>query len=144
MHHKDIIRQKLYDLHVMFDNDEHRFRAWFMDTKDNVVYQDFVVKFSQNWEDVRLPISGFRIYRARRPVYGWSAFFATIIPPKELEVINIFEWRNIKFFGVQLQSQYDKYGRFNPAQAIACFPAISAISDVFTWLNLRSLTPVLC
>ena len=33
---------------------------------------------------------------------------------------------------------------FKPAQAIACLPAISAISDVFTWLNLRSFTPVLC
>ena len=116
-------------------NDEHRFRAWFMDTKDNVVYQDFVVKFSQNWEDIRLPISGFRIYRARRPVYGWSVFFASIIPPKELEVINIFEWRNIKFFGVQLQSQYDKYGRFNPGQA-----TIDESGNSVTWANLASMT----
>jgi len=106
-----------------------------MDTKDNVVYQDFVVKFSQNWEDIRLPISGFRIYRARRPVYGWSVFFASIIPPKELEVINIFEWRNIKFFGVQLQSQYDKYGRFNPGQA-----TIDESGNSVTWANLVSMT----
>ena len=42
-------------------NDEHRFRAFFIDTKDNVVYQDFVIRFSNNWEDIRLPISGFRI-----------------------------------------------------------------------------------
>ena len=40
-------------------NDEHQFRAWFIDTKDNVVYQDFVIRFSNHWEDIRLPISGY-------------------------------------------------------------------------------------
>jgi len=99
-------------------NDEHNFRAWFVDTKDNVVYQDFVIRFSENWEDIRLPISGFKIYRGRKPIYGYSAVIATIIPPKELEVINIFEWRNIKMFGVQYQSVYDKYGRFNPGKSV--------------------------
>ena len=33
---------------------------------------------------------------------------------------------------------------FNPAQAMACFPATAAISEVFTWLNLLSFMPVRC
>jgi len=119
-------------------NDEHRFRAWFIDTKDNVVYQDFVVRFSNNWQDIRLPIGGFRIYRGRKPVYGFSAAIATFFPPKELEVINIFEWRNIKIFGVQLQSQYDKFGRFNPnAQTV------DEAGNSVTWSNLLGSTRTL-
>ena len=109
-------------------NDEHNFRAWFVDTKDNVVYQDFVIRFSNNWEDIRLPISGFKIYRGRKPIYGWSAIIASIIPPKELEVINIFEWRNIKMFGVQFQGVYDKYGRFDPGRN-----ALNGDGDSLTW-----------
>ena len=116
-------------------NDEHRFRAWFIDTKDNVVYQDFVIRFSNNWEDIRLPISGFRTYRGRKPIYGFTAAIAAVIPPKELEVINIFEWRNIKIFGVQLQSQYDKFGRFNPAQSV-----VDSDGSSGTWTNLLGAT----
>jgi len=119
-------------------NDEHRFRAWFIDRRDNVVYQDFVVRFSLNWEDIRLPISGFRIYKGRKPVYGFSAAIATLFPPKELEVINIFEWRNIKIFGVQLQSQYDKFGRFNPNAQI-----IDEGGNSVTWSNLLGSTRTL-
>ena len=72
-------------------NDEHRFRAWCKDKKDNVVYQDFVISFSNNWEDIILPISGFRIYKGRKPVYGFDAAIAAFFPPKELEIINIFD-----------------------------------------------------
>lgn len=119
-------------------NDEHRFRAWFIDTKDNTVYQDFVIRFSNNWEDIRLPISGFRIYRGRKPVYGFSAAVASFLPPKELEIINIFEWRNIKMFGVQLQSQYDKFGRFNPGAA-----TVDENGNSVTWSNILGSTRTL-
>ena len=119
-------------------NDEHRFRAWFCDSKDNVVYQDFVVRFSNNWEDIRLPIGGFRIYKGRKPVYGFDAAIAAFVPPKELEIINIFEWRNIKMFGVQLQSQYDKFGRFNPGAA-----TVDEAGNSVTWSNILGSTRTL-
>jgi len=119
-------------------NDEHRFRAWFIDTKDNVVFQDFVVRFSNNWEDIRLPIGGFRIYKGRKPVYGFDAVIAAFVPPKELEIINIFEWRNIKMFGVQLQSQYDKFGRFNPGAAI-----VDEAGNSVTWQGILGSTRTL-
>lgn len=119
-------------------NDEHSFRAWFIDTKDNVVYQDFVIRFSNHWEDIRLPISGFRIYKGRKPVYGFDAIVAAFIPPKELEVINIFEWRNIKMFGVQEQSQYDEFGRYNPGKAI-----VNESGNSVTWKNILGSTRLL-
>jgi len=119
-------------------NDEHQFRAWFIDTKDNCVYQDFVIRFSNHWEDIRLPISGFRIYKGRKPVYGFDVPIAAFIPPKELEVINIFEWRNVKLFGVQLQSQYDEFGRFNPGAA-----AIDEAGNSVTWSNILGSTRTL-
>jgi len=119
-------------------DDEHRFRAWFVDTKDNVVYQDFVITHSNNWEDIRLPISGFRNYRGRKPIYGYSAVIASVIPPKELEVINIFEWRNIKMFGVQFQGVYDKFGRFDPGKN-----AIGGDGDSLTWSALAGSNRVL-
>ncbi len=116
-------------------NDEHQFRAWFIDTKDNVVYQDFVIRFSKHWEDIRLPISGFRIYKGRKPVYGFDAIVAAFIPPKELEIINIFEWRNVKMFGVQEQSQYDEFGRYNPGKAI-----VDETGSSVKWKNIFGST----
>ena len=99
-------------------NDEHRFRAFFIDSDDNIVFSDFVIEFSNTWQDVRLPISSFRIYRGRKPLYGFDAAIAAFFPPKELDVINIFIWRNIKLFGIQYQSVYDKFGRYNPGAAV--------------------------
>lgn len=119
-------------------NDEHRFRAWFCDTKDNVVYQDFVVRFSNNWEDIRLPVSGFRIYKGRKPLYGFDVPISAFVPPKELEIINIFEWRNIKLMGVQYQSQYDEFGRFNPGAAI-----VNESGNSVTWSNILGATRTL-
>jgi len=119
-------------------NGEHQFRAWFCDTKDNVVYQDFVVRFSNHWEDIRLPIGGFRIYKGRKPLYGFDVPIAAFFPPKELEIINIFEWRNIKMFGVQLQSQYDDQGRFNPSAAI-----VDEAGNNVTWSNVFGATRTL-
>ena len=88
-----------------------------IDSSDNVVYADFNIEFRDHWEDIRVPISSFRIYRGRRPAYGLDNAF-TLIPPKDLGVVNQFEWRNVKFVGIQWMQSYDDYGRFNPSAAI--------------------------
>lgn len=116
-------------------NDEHRFRAWLIDTKDNVVYQDFVVRFSNHWEDIRLPVGSFRIYKGRKPLYGFEVVKASFVPPKELEIINIFEWRNIKLGGIQYQPMYDEFGRFNPAAAL-----VNESGNSVTWSTLTGAT----
>jgi hypothetical protein len=118
-------------------DNEHRFRAWMIDTKDNVVYQDFVVTTDDNWEDIRLPIGSFRPYRGRKPLYAIDVG-ATLIPPKDLEIINIFEWRNIKLVGVQWQPPYDKFGRFNPVAA-----AVDEAGNSVTWGTFTGSTKTL-
>ena len=95
----------------------HRMRCFMIDTSDNVVYSDYEIEFSNHWQDVRLPISSFKVYRGRRPADGVERGF-TLIPPKDLEIINIFEWRNVKFIGIEWLTSYDKFGRFNPTSSI--------------------------
>ena len=36
--------------------------------------------------------------------------------PKEIDIQNLFEWRNLKFCIIQLQDFYDEFGRFNPTK----------------------------
>lgn len=95
----------------------HRMRCFMIDTSDNIVYSDYEIEFSNHWQDVRLPISSFRVYRGRRPADGLERAF-TVIPPKDLEIINIFEWRNVKFMGIEWLTPYDKFGRYNPSASI--------------------------
>jgi len=95
----------------------HAMRCFMIDTSDNVVYSDFEIEFSNHWQDIRLPISSFRVYRGRRPADGLERAF-TLIPPKDLEVINIFEWRNVKFVGLEWLTPYDRFGRYNPTASI--------------------------
>lgn len=95
----------------------HPMRCFMIDTSDNIVYADYEIEFSNHWQDVRLPISSFKVYRGRRPADGLERQF-TLIPPKDLEILNIFEWRNVKFIGIEWLASYDKFGRFNPTSSI--------------------------
>ncbi len=103
-----------------------------------MVYQDFVVRFNDNWEDIRLPIGSFRIYKGRKPLYGFEVVKSSFVPPKELEVINIFEWRNIKLVGVQYQAVYDEFGRFNPGNS-----AVNEGGNSVTWSTILGATKTL-
>jgi hypothetical protein len=85
-------------------------RCFVFDTDDNVVYQDFVVQFNDKFEETVLPLSGFQIYRGRRPKV-WTDIFT---PVKKQDVQNQFIWRNMKQICWQLQESYDAEGRFEP------------------------------
>jgi len=65
---------------------------------------------------VDLPISGFSIYRARKPVYFSLSgnAIADQILPKELSIQNQFEWRNIKWITIHTLLGYDQFGRYSP------------------------------
>ena len=93
---------------------EYNCRCGFIDTSDNVVVQDFTIKFVDNWQEVILPLSGFSIYRAHKPLFGFHNSIVDMITPKEIDIQNLFEWRNVKFVIFQLQDFYDEHGRFNP------------------------------
>jgi len=86
-------------------------RCLMFDTADNVVFHDYVIPFNNKWEPIKLPISGFQPYRARRPL---ETIISGIVPPKPLEIQNIFQWRNIKHILFQTQDSYDGDGRYAP------------------------------
>ena len=87
-----------------------KFRATCYDTSDNVVVQDFEVAFNENWEYISLPLSGFKIYRAR-VTKRWGNVASNLIMP-ELEVTEVFEWKNLKMISIQCMESYDAEGRF--------------------------------
>jgi len=89
-----------------------KMRCTLYDTSDNVVIQDFVIPFNNLWAQINLPFSGFSPYRARIP---WSlGDIASNIFVKDLEILNVFQWKNIKRMSIQWHESYDEHGRFNP------------------------------
>lgn len=89
-----------------------KMRCFCYDTSDNVVVQDFTISFNDVWQDVSLPLNGFQIYRSRIP-----KSLPNIVPNfllNELDVLNVFEWKNLKMIGIQLQEVYDDQGRYSP------------------------------
>jgi hypothetical protein len=89
--------------------------CFLVDTEDNVVAQDFTLSFNNQWDEYKLPIGGFKIYRGRKPA---DSIFTTIIPPKELEISNIFRWRNIKHIIIQTKESYDSEGRYRTSSLV--------------------------
>jgi len=90
-----------------------KMRCALTDTSDNVVIQDFVIPFNNEWTYIKLALSGFKNYRARKPRYDG---FAEFIPPKEIEILQQFEWRNLKFVSIHTMEAYDEQGRYFPEQ----------------------------
>ena len=84
-----------------------------VDTEDNVVAQDFTINFNNHWDEYSLPIGGFTIYRGRKP---FENLIASIIPPIQLQISNIFRWRNIKYIIFQTKGSYDEEGRYRTWQ----------------------------
>lgn len=89
-----------------------KFRCVIYDDSDNVVYQDFEILDNDRWESIDLPLSNFKPYRARAPL-KWGNIATNIITP-ELEVLEKFEWKNVRMCCIQLQEVYDDNGRYSP------------------------------
>jgi len=94
------------------------------DSSDNVVIQDFVIPFNGDYnQTVSLPLSAFKIYRGRKP---WSvANVQSNVFVQELEILNVFEWKNIIKIGLVWLGPYDDEGRYQPWGQIGfIFPSI--------------------
>ena len=89
--------------------------CYLIDKNDNVVKQDFVIPFNGEAAAISLPVSGFEIYRAQRPIYEDTFFSSIIVPPKEIPTTSQFEWRHIAMMCFQLQESYDESGRYKGA-----------------------------
>jgi len=95
-------------------------RATLHDAQDNIVTQDFEIRFTdgKSWQSVDLPMSAFSNYRGRmtKP-WGkrWSAtIFGIDLPIQELDIQDIFEFQHIKYISFQIQDFYDEEGRYDP------------------------------
>jgi len=91
---------------------DYKMRIFCYDTSSNVVTFDFTISHDANWQEVIAPLSSFKIYRARASL-EWGAIASNMIVP-ELEILNIFEWKNLRMIGIQLQESYDTEARYDP------------------------------
>lgn len=88
-----------------------KMRCGLIDSSDHVVYQDFIISHNDNWQPVKLPLSGFQIYRGRRPRFN-SGFISDLVPPKGITYEDVFEWQHVKGLVIQTQDSYDEFGRY--------------------------------
>ncbi len=88
----------------------YKMRCTMIDTSDNMVVQDFILPFNNHWEQIKLPMAGFTVYRGRKPA---DTVLTLITPPKEIKILNSFEFKNIKSIIIQTQDSYDEHGRYN-------------------------------
>lgn len=123
-------------------------RAYIFDTSENVVYHDFTIAFNDVWQDMILPFSEFQIYRGRIPLQWGDLNSLTPIP--QLNILNVFWWRNIKQIVIQCQDMYDDQGRFKPEgsnlnnMALLFVPAGHNVQLVGAIDSLRFVKPLLC
>lgn len=89
-----------------------KFRCYLYDTSGNVVFHDFTIEFMNHFEQINLPLNGFKSYRARVPLSVGNVASNLLNP--ELEILNVFEWKNVKLLVIQLQEVYDNQGRYSP------------------------------
>ena len=92
-------------------------RCCAVDTADNIVAQDFEITHTDGLGiPIDLPVSGFANIKSHRP--RWLDFasldLASFITPKEQDIQNVFEWRNVKFIMIYMLNVYDEFGRYNP------------------------------
>lgn len=111
-----------------------KMRAFCYDTSDNVVAQDFVIEHINHYEQISLELGQFKTYRARAPL-RWGNVLSNLIRP-ELEVLNVFEWKNLCKIGIQLQEVYDDEGRYKPqASRFVTVPALSGEMEIDLYLD---------
>jgi len=112
-----------------------KFRAICYDDSDNVVYSDFEILDNDRFEQISLPLSGFKPYRARATL-KWGNIASNFIVP-ELEVLERFEWKNLRMMCIQLQEVYDSEGRYSPeGSRFVTIPALIGAARTSLWLDI--------
>ena len=105
-----------------------KMRCFMYDNQDNVVIKDFTIPFNDVWKHFTLPFSSFEPYRARIPKSLGN--IAANIFTKDLEILNRFQWKNIKQIGIQWQEVYDKEGRYHPQVSRAVLNSLAGTSTI--------------
>ena len=114
-------------------------RCVIYDSSDNVVVQDFIMAFNGQWTQTQdLPLGDFKIYRARKP-WAYDSLASNIFL-QELEIVNVFEWKNIQKIGWIWLGPYDDEGRYQPwGQIDSLLPTIESIDplNIFSGFNIK-------
>jgi hypothetical protein len=125
-----------------------KMRYYCFDTNDNVVYSEFVIAFNNVFQDIVLPFSSFQIYRGRIPLSFGD--LTELVPPPQLNILNVFFWRNIKQIVIQCQNMYDEQGRYAPELsdlntfALLFLPIGDHANLTGTMDSWRFVKPLLC
>jgi len=99
-------------------------KCFMRDIHDSVVTSDFTISHNNNWELVTIPITSFSDYRARIP---WS--FGNVdsnVFLTQLEILQEFDYLNIKEIGFQWMGPFDDQGRYALAHGVfgELFPSL--------------------
>jgi len=105
-----------------------KMRCTMYDTNDNVVIQDFTIPFNDQWAQIHLPFSEFSPYRARIPLSLGN--IAPNLFTRDLEILNTFQWKNIKLICFQWQEVYDDQGRYAPEGSRAIWGAAAGTATI--------------
>jgi len=105
-----------------------KMRCALYDTNDNVVIQDFTIPFNDLWHQINLPFSQFAPYRARIPLSLGN--IAPNLFTKDLEILNVFQWKNVERICIQWQEVYDDQGRFSPEGSRAVYGILAGTGDI--------------
>tara|TARA_R110002110_G_scaffold414202_1_gene643659 strand:- start:434 stop:3322 length:2889 start_codon:yes stop_codon:yes gene_type:complete len=99
-----------------FEKGNFPMQVFLIDGDDHVVVQDFNIEFNNTWQEISLPIGGFSLYKGRKPVRATSTTWLFVVPPKELEYIDVFNHRDVRMICINTKDSYDTYGRYTPQQ----------------------------
>jgi len=81
-------------------------RVAFFDTGDNVIVKDMPITHNFNFDELESEIGGYEIFRGRHGL--------AFTPVQELELLDIFESRNVVRMSISTLDSYDGEGRYNP------------------------------
>ncbi len=114
-------------------------RCVMYDSSDNVVIQDFIIAFNGQWtQTIDLPLGDFKIYRGRKP-WAYDELASNIFL-QQLEILNVFEYKNLEKIGLIWLAPYDDEGRYQPwGQTDLLLPTIESgfPSTVFDGFNVK-------
>ena len=97
-----------------FEQGNFPMQVFLIDGEDHVIVQDFNIEFNNTWQSVSLPINGFSLYKGRKPLRATSTSWLFVVPPKELEYIDTFNHRDVRFMCINTKDSYDTYMRYKP------------------------------
>lgn len=92
---------------------DYQMGLFLIDRSDNEIVIDYHHSHNRKTLPAEAPV-------AKRKVYRGLPGFATVIPPLQPEILEIFDWRNVVWGGIYTKDSFDSNGRYlRPGSSIA-------------------------